>query len=176
MSTLVLTILLSAGLVPLLQRDLRRAVERRRLRQRFGFQFTHLAPAFAAMSVALSGLGTTMVKAAANFETTMDKMRSAMLAARPASPFAANTLAATLTGTPVVQSYLAVRAPTPVEWARRFIRHGMADVLDWLGEDVGPAPDDPVPTSYVMNDGRGVTILAHPAVAARMRAGSAVIR
>ena len=31
--------------------------------------------------------------------------------------------------------------PSHREVARRLVRHGMADVLDWLGEDVGPAPD-----------------------------------
>jgi hypothetical protein len=27
------------------------------------------------------------------------------------------------------------------EWARRAVRHGLADVLEWLGEDPGPDPD-----------------------------------
>jgi len=27
------------------------------------------------------------------------------------------------------------------EWAKRTVRHGLADVLAWLGEDVGPEPD-----------------------------------
>lgn len=27
------------------------------------------------------------------------------------------------------------------EWAKRAVRHGMADVLAWLNEDVGPEPD-----------------------------------
>lgn len=31
--------------------------------------------------------------------------------------------------------------PTTGEWARRLVRHGLEDVLLWLGEDVGPTPD-----------------------------------
>lgn len=34
-------------------------------------------------------------------------------------------------------------APTDGENARRMVRHGMADVLAWLGEKVGPMPGDP---------------------------------
>lgn len=30
--------------------------------------------------------------------------------------------------------------PSPGEDARRIVRHGLADVLDWLGEKVGPKP------------------------------------
>lgn len=36
------------------------------------------------------------------------------------------------------------RPPTPGEVGRRLVRHGMADILAWLGEPLGPAPDDPV--------------------------------
>lgn len=32
--------------------------------------------------------------------------------------------------------------PSDGEVARRIVRHGMKDVLAWLGEDVGPAPDE----------------------------------
>lgn len=31
--------------------------------------------------------------------------------------------------------------PSDAVRARRLVRHGMADVLAWLGEDVGPEPD-----------------------------------
>jgi len=35
--------------------------------------------------------------------------------------------------------------PAPGLQAERMVRHGLADVLAWLGEDVGPEPDfDPV--------------------------------
>lgn len=30
--------------------------------------------------------------------------------------------------------------PSPGTDARRIVRHGLADVLAWLGEDVGPRP------------------------------------
>lgn len=39
------------------------------------------------------------------------------------------------------------RLPLPVspgEEARRIVRHGMAEILEWLGEEVGPRPDDEV--------------------------------
>jgi hypothetical protein len=32
--------------------------------------------------------------------------------------------------------------PSDRELARRIVRHGLADVLTWLGEDVGPKPTD----------------------------------
>jgi len=32
--------------------------------------------------------------------------------------------------------------PSPGEVSRRTVRHGLADVLEWLGEDVGPKPDE----------------------------------
>lgn len=44
-------------------------------------------------------------------------------------------------GWPVLVSPALPLVPSPGEWARRFVRHGMADVLAWLGEDVGPEPD-----------------------------------
>lgn len=51
----------------------------------------------------------------------------------------------TLAGIPVIVSpVMPTRPPTPGEWARRYVRHGMADELAWLGEDVGPEPDEPI--------------------------------
>lgn len=44
-------------------------------------------------------------------------------------------------GMPVLVSPALPLRPSPGEWARRFVRHGMADVLEWLGEEVGPEPD-----------------------------------
>jgi hypothetical protein len=32
--------------------------------------------------------------------------------------------------------------PTPAEWARRTVRHGLSAWLTYLGESVGPKPDD----------------------------------
>lgn len=34
--------------------------------------------------------------------------------------------------------------PTDGDVARRIVRHGLADILRWLGEDVGPQPYDKV--------------------------------
>lgn len=41
----------------------------------------------------------------------------------------------------VVVTPVLPKPPSHREWATRLVRHGMADVLEWLGEDVGPAPD-----------------------------------
>lgn len=32
--------------------------------------------------------------------------------------------------------------PSPGEVGRRIVRHGLVDVLEWLGEKVGPRPED----------------------------------
>lgn len=32
--------------------------------------------------------------------------------------------------------------PTLDQYVVRIVRHGMSDVLNWLGEEVGPEPDD----------------------------------
>lgn len=45
-----------------------------------------------------------------------------------------------LGGMRVVESPMLPLDPTPGQDARRIVRHGLADVLAWLGEDVGPAP------------------------------------
>lgn len=44
-------------------------------------------------------------------------------------------------GLPVVISPQLPIAPTDGEIIVRVVRHGLADVLAWLGEDVGPLPD-----------------------------------
>ena len=49
-------------------------------------------------------------------------------------------------------------APTDGEYARRMVRHGMADILAWLGEDVGPKPTDRTHVVYGFDgsrDGQG---------------------
>lgn len=48
----------------------------------------------------------------------------------------------TWAGTPLIVSPALPIPPSDGEWARRFVRHGMADVLAWLGEEVGPKPTD----------------------------------
>ncbi|RHA38725.1 DUF6221 family protein [Cellulomonas rhizosphaerae] len=52
-------------------------------------------------------------------------------------------------GIPVIVSALLPMEPTPGEDAVRIVRHGLRDILEWLGEDVGPAPG--VPTHSVMS-------------------------
>jgi hypothetical protein len=43
----------------------------------------------------------------------------------------------------VVESPLLPLYPSDAENARRIVRHGLADVLLWLGENPGPAPGVP---------------------------------
>ena len=55
-------------------------------------------------------------------------------------------------------------APLPVpasdaEIARRIVRHGLADVLVWLGEEPGAKPTDLVHTLYVL---AGSVVVTHP--------------
>lgn len=47
----------------------------------------------------------------------------------------------TVAGIPMVISSALPLHPSDGEVARRLVRHGMAGILDWLGQDVGPAPD-----------------------------------
>lgn len=54
-------------------------------------------------------------------------------------------------GMPVIESPLCERPSTPGEDARRIVRHGLSDVLAWLGETPGPLPGEPVHTAYVIN-------------------------
>ena len=42
----------------------------------------------------------------------------------------------------IVSPHLLPMYPSPSEDARRIVRHGMADVLAWLGEEVGPKPGE----------------------------------
>lgn len=44
-------------------------------------------------------------------------------------------------GIDVVVSDALPMDPSPGEWARRFVRHGMRDIVEWMGEEVGPEPD-----------------------------------
>ena len=49
------------------------------------------------------------------------------------------------------------RRPDAGEEARRIVRHGMADILDWLGEDVGPRPDQGQHIVFVPGSGLHVS-------------------
>jgi hypothetical protein len=46
------------------------------------------------------------------------------------------------TSMPVIVSQMLPIRPGAGEVGRRIVRHGLADVLEWLGEDVGPKPDE----------------------------------
>lgn len=46
-------------------------------------------------------------------------------------------------GLPIVESTALPLHPTHREDARRIVRHGLADVLAWLGEHPGPRPGEP---------------------------------
>lgn len=48
-----------------------------------------------------------------------------------------------LSGLDVVVSPMLGLPPLPGEDGRRIVRHGMAGILAWLGEDVGPKPGEP---------------------------------
>lgn len=72
-----------------------------------------------------------------------------------------------LMGIPVIFSPLCLRSPTLAEEARQIVRHGLADVLTWLGEDVGPAPGERVPTTYLISDpafASATSLFAHPSL------------
>lgn len=75
----------------------------------------------------------------------------------------------TFLGMQVVVSEHCVAKPTPGEWAKRFVRHGLADALRLIGEEPGPQPDELVPTAYLLH--RGSQLIAHPAVVAQIRSG-----
>lgn len=44
-------------------------------------------------------------------------------------------------GLPVIVSDVLPVPPSAGEVGRRIARYGLADVLDWLGEELGPAPE-----------------------------------
>jgi hypothetical protein len=49
-----------------------------------------------------------------------------------------------LNGVQFVSTDLLPTEPPPATEAERIVRHGLADVLAWLGDPVGPAPNDPI--------------------------------
>lgn len=61
-----------------------------------------------------------------------------------------------LCGIPVVTVASSLLKPSERAMAgidgRRIVRHGLADVLEWLGEDVGPKPGDPAPVMAIIGD------------------------
>ena len=71
-----------------------------------------------------------------------------------------------LAGVPVVTSpYVPPpRTPTPGEWARRYVRHGLADVLEWLGEPVGPEPGDLVHVAFILGFDPALSYARHAGI------------
>lgn len=66
-----------------------------------------------------------------------------------------------LDGIPVLIHPALPMHPSPREDARRMVRHGLADVLAWLGEDVGPEPGAATHVMYVADPaGGGGEVLA----------------
>jgi hypothetical protein len=57
--------------------------------------------------------------------------------------------------------------PSPGADARRIVRHGMADVLEWLGEKVGPKPGE---HTHAIVSGGNLHVSAHLAQAMLKRA------
>ncbi|MBT9255397.1 hypothetical protein KMZ30_07400 [Phycicoccus sp. KQZ13P-1] len=58
------------------------------------------------------------------------------------------------------------RPPTDGEDARRIVRHGMAEILEWLGEPVGPKPGEPVHRAFLIDRAAFMFYGAVPRVAA----------
>jgi len=59
--------------------------------------------------------------------------------------------------------------PTPAEEARRIVRHGMKDVLEWLGERVGPRPKAATHAVVFRNAmGRADEVMVSPELSERM--------
>lgn len=65
-----------------------------------------------------------------------------------------------LLGMPVVVTPTLPADPGPGEDARRIVRHGLRNVLEWLGEPVGPRPGDPTNALQV-----GPVLYVSPALA-----------
>lgn len=59
-----------------------------------------------------------------------------------------------MVGLPLVVSPFLPIAPGVGEDARRIVRHGLAGVLRWLGEEVGPRPGEAL-DAFVVQDGPG---------------------
>lgn len=95
--------------------------------------------------------------------TGLRQTTAAVLADNP--PVSADAWTGLLGGIRVVESlHVPARDPTPGEDARRIVRHGMADVLAWLGEPVGPAPGERVYTAFLIDN----TVLMHPDAVAKI--------
>lgn len=68
---------------------------------------------------------------------------------------------------PVVVSTILPFHPSPSEDIGRIVRHGLADVLTWLGQEVGPKPGEPTHAMMI-----GVVLYVSPELDDRIRAAS----
>lgn len=69
-----------------------------------------------------------------------------------------------LFGFRIVESDLLPYPPSPGEWARRYVRHAMSDVVKWLNEPLGPHPDEQ--THVIL---MGNTALTSATIVSRMK-------
>ena len=74
-----------------------------------------------------------------------------------------------LDGIPIVELAVLPIYPDAGETARAIVRHGLADILAWLGEDVGPEPQEPIHLLEVDNDVLGRRLLVSPALGRAIR-------
>lgn len=83
---------------------------------------------------------------------------------------AKRNLFADMTGVQILPSKVLPLPVHPREEARRIVRHGMKDVLLWLGEPVGPDPKAPTHMFMAPINGRQ-TILVSDAMFALIASG-----
>lgn len=86
------------------------------------------------------------------------KVPSATIRPRPAWKPPVNDLL--LGGITVVVSAALPVDPSPGQVVKRMVRHGLADVLEWLGEPVGPRPHDKTHAFLMAGDGRPVAMVS----------------
>jgi hypothetical protein len=82
-----------------------------------------------------------------------------------------DTLHIGLLGLPVMEAPLLPSYADPGETARRIVRHGLADVLSWLGEDAGPEPAlEATHMIVIENEHLGRRALVSPMLLAELKA------
>lgn len=81
-----------------------------------------------------------------------------------------------LDGLEVVPSQVLPIRPSLGEWCRRYTRHQWGtELLAWLGEDIGPAPDDVTHVVYA-HDGVEDRLMVSPEVYEQLRDVLALVR
>lgn len=71
----------------------------------------------------------------------------------------------------VIESKFLPTPPTPGDDGKRIVRHGLADVLHWLGESVGPMPGEPTHSFLLGNH----TLLVSAELGQRLRESAEVL-